>query len=145
MSLSEKGIIIRETVESDLRQIYLLGNDEHSFISLSFRMSPENLADIFASDNTIQLTAARKKKVLGFIIGSISDKDSLIHWMGVKPEFLKTEIRVELLKSFILKSKKSSAVNFIFAVSDTSPETLKFFIDNGFTVKRTLIELHKDT
>jgi len=143
MKLAEKGIVIRKTVEEDLHQIYSEGKDEPSFSSLPFEFTPENLAEIFASQNSICFTAVRKKKVLGFIIGSVKDDESRIHWLMVKEKFRKAGIGEELIKSYIEISKNSGAENFLIAVFKNISETVKLFNNNGFSIKESFVEPDK--
>ena len=142
MNLSEKGIIIRKTAESDLSQIYSQGLNDPAFAELHFTLTPENLADIFASENCICLSAVRKKNVLGFIIGSVNQAESKVHWMTVKENFRKAGIGTELLKLYTNLSKKYGADHFLIAAFKNNPQTVNFFIKNGFT-EETLLMFHK--
>jgi len=141
MNLSEKGIIIRKTVEPDLPQIYSHGSSEPLFQNLPFAFNPENLTEIFSLENSICLTAARKKKVLGFIIGSLKNEESAVHWIMVKDKLRKTGIGKELLKQYIEASKKDGAQNFLIDVFKNNPESVKFFTGNGFSIENTFIKL----
>lgn len=141
MNLSEKGIIIRKTVESDLPQIYAEGAAEPLFMNLPFRFNAENLADNFAANNSISFSVVRKKKILGFIIGSSEGDVSTIHWIMVKDKFRRAGIGKELLKRFIDESKKSAAEKFSIALFRNSAESVKFFTDNGFSVEKNFVEL----
>ena len=143
MNLSEKGIIVRKTIEADLAQIYSTGIAEPFFKDLPFVFSAENIADIFAMENSICFTAVRKKKVLGFIAGSVKDRRSQIHWMMVKDTFRKAGIGEELLKQYLESSKKYGAVDFLIAVLKNSPEPVKFFESRDFTIKENFVELHR--
>lgn len=141
MKLSEKGIIIRKTIEADLPQIYAEGVVEPSFMNLPFRFSAKNLADNFASNNSISFSAVRKKKILGFIIGSSEEDVSTVHWIMVKDKFRRAGIGKELLLRYIDESKKSAAEKFSIALFRNSTESVKFFTDNGFIVNESFIEL----
>lgn len=143
MILSEKGIFIRETVEPDLRQIYLCGKDEPVFKNIAFKMTPEILAEIYNSSSSITYSAVRKKKVLGFIIGSVDGSISKIHWLMVKPEFRKTGIGKELLKSYIEKSGRSGSEQILVSVSDLNNEALKFFTAGGLKAEETIFQLYR--
>ena len=141
MKLSEKGIIIRKTVEADLPQIYAEGEIEPLLLNLPFRFNAENLADSFASYSSICFSAVRKKKILGFIIGSAEGDVSTVSWMIVKDKFRRAGIGKELLERFIDESKKASAEKFSVAVFRNSADSVKFFTDNGFSVEKNFVEL----
>lgn len=141
MKLSEKGIIIRKTIEADLPQIYTEGAIEPFFKNLPYRFNAENLAEIFASYNSICFSAVRKKKVLGFIAGSAEGEVSSVSWIMVKDKFRRAGIGKELLKRFIDESKKSGTEKFLIALLKNSVESVKFFTDNGFIVNESFIEL----
>jgi len=143
MNLSEKGIIIRQTIESDLPQIYSCCTGDPLIERLPFPPGAENLAEIFASQNSICYTAVRKKKVLGFIIGSETDNQSRIHWMMVKDKLRKSGIGSELLKQFIDNSGTQNREKYLVAISGNSPESVKFFTGKGFSVKENFVELHR--
>lgn len=141
MKLFEKGIIIRKTAEADLKQIYAEGMNEPLFLNMSFAFTAENLAVIFASDKSICFTAARKKKILGFIIGSVENNESVIHWMMVKEKLRGAGIGQEMLKQYIETSKKNAALNFLITVSKNNTESVKFFTGYGFSGEDTLVQL----
>ena len=141
MKLSEKGIIIRKTVEADLPQIYAEGAIEPLLMNLPFRFNAENLADNFASYSSICFSAVRKKNVLGFIIGSAEGGVSTVSWMMVKDKFRRAGIGKELLKRFIDESKKSGTEKFLIALFKNSAESVNFFTDSGFIVNESFIEL----
>jgi len=141
MKLSEKGIIIRKSIEDDLPQIYSLWISESPMNNLSYRFTPENIADIFASDNSVYFSAVRKKKVLGFVIGSVQNSDARIHWMLVKHNFRNSGIGSELLNRFIEISEKKCAAKFLTAVLENNKESEIFFANRDFTVKETMVEL----
>ncbi len=143
MNLSEKGIIIRETIEADLPQIYSYVICNPLMMELPFPPGAENLAEIFASKNSICYTAVRKKKVLGFIIGSEKDNQSRIHWMMVRDKLRKSGIGSELLKQFIDNSGTQNGDKYLVAISGNSPESVKFFTGKGFNVKENFVELHR--
>ena len=142
MKLSEKGIIVRKTIEDDLPQIYAAGVGEHELKNLPFEFNAENLADIFASDRSISYSAVRKKKVLGFIIGSINGTESKIHWMMVKDNFRKSGIGKELLMIYLDKSKKLNVSGFSTFAADNKSGSLNFFYSCGFTREKTLVKLN---
>lgn len=144
MNLTERGIIIRKTAEGDLPQIYSSGIEEPAFSDMPFAFNAENLADIFASDNSVCYSAVRKKKVLGFIIGSIEDGASRVYWMMVKEKFRKAGIGKEMLKLYIEFSKKHGAADFLIAVFQNNHDSVKFFTENGFSVKEDFIRLQKN-
>jgi ribosomal protein S18 acetylase RimI-like enzyme len=141
MKLSEKGIIIRKTVEDDLPQIYAEGMNESQFSKLTFLFTAENIADIFASADSICFTAVRKKKVLGFILGSVKEKDSFLCWIMVKDKFRRAGIGKELLKMYVKVAEKSGVKEFIIDVYKNNAESVKFFTDNGFEMIENFIEL----
>ena len=143
MNLSERGITVRRTIEADLRQIYELGSGEPCFKDLTFAFNAENLAEIFASENSICCTAVRKKKVLGFIAGYAADGVSRIRWITVKETFRKAGIGNELLALYREISGIRGARNFLIDVFKNSPGTVKFFTGRGFTVKEDYVELYK--
>lgn len=143
MTLSEKGIIIRKTTESDLRQIYTTGITEPVLKDLPYIFTAENLADIFASVNGVCCTAIRGKKVLGFIIGSVKEGSSQIHWMMVKEKLRGAGIGNELLKLYLELSKKTGASDFLTAVLKNCHGPVKFFEQREFTVKENFVVLHR--
>lgn len=143
MTLSERGIIIRKISESDLRQIYLTGIEEPVFADLPFTFSAENLAELFASDNSICCSAVQRKKILGFIIGSVQNGSSRIHWIMVKEKLRKNGIGSGLLDRYIHLSKKQNAGDILIAVSKNVPETIKIFTNREFTTEEGLTELRR--
>ncbi len=143
MKLADKGIIIRKTVEEDLPQIYSAGISEPSFQFLPLAFNTGNLADRFASDKSILYSAVRKKKVMGFIIGSVNGTESTIHWMMVKETFRKAGIGKELLRLYLNKSEKFSTNEFLITVSDNKTDALDFFTSKGFTLNNTSFRLKK--
>lgn len=143
MKLSDKGIIIRKSIESDLPQIYTYAINEPSLGNLPFKLNPENLADIFASEKSICYSAVRKKKVLGFIIGSVNEGISHIHWMIVKESFRRAGLGSELLEKFLKNSKKINADIFFIAVIKNNPHAVNFLTKNSFTVKENFVELQR--
>ncbi len=143
MSLSEKGIIIRKTIEADLPQIYSIGKNETLLSELPYPLNSDNMAEIFSSLNCISFTAVRKKKVLGFIIGTVKDNQSRIHWMMVKENFRRAGIGGELLKFFMENSKKNRADDFLIAVFKNDPYAVNFFTKYGFSLKENFAELHR--
>lgn len=143
MTLSERGIIIRKTSESDLRQIYLTGIAEPVFAELPLAFSAENLAEIYSSDNSVCCTAVQRKKVLGFIIGSVQGDSSEIHWFMVKEKLRKNGIGSELLNQFLYHSKKHGASHFSTAVLKNSSDAVRFFRGREFTEEEGFVELRR--
>jgi len=144
MKLSEKGIIIRKTIENDLRQIYLSGKNDPEFSASLPGWSANYLAEIFTDENSVYFSAVRKKKVLGFISGGVKGRDSFIQSVIVNEKFRKSGIGTELITKFIEFSKKKGAENFFIAVFKNNPHSVKFFTDNGFSVKDTFIEMRRN-
>jgi ribosomal protein S18 acetylase RimI-like enzyme len=143
MSLRDKGIIIRNTIESDLRQIHDEGKKEPLLTDTAFNFSADNLSEILATENVLAYTAARKKTVLGFIIGAVKDTECKVYWMLVKKNFRKTGIGTELLQFFIENAKKNDVNNFFIAVFNNNSESVNFFNKNGFIVKNTFVEFYR--
>jgi len=139
MKLFEKGIIIRKTIEEDLPQIYAAGRNMEELVNSPFTFSAENLADIFASDSSICYTAARKKKVLGFIACSIKDDQSIIRWIMVNKNLRHAGIGTALLTQCIEKTKKTGIENFLIEVSENN-DSVKLFTGYGFNLKETVLK-----
>ncbi len=139
MKLSDKGIIIRKTIEEDLPQIYAAGKSLDSLTGLPFAFNAENLADIFASGSSSCYTAARKKKVLGFIAWSIKDNESILRWIMVNKNFRRAGIGKTLLTQYMKESEKSGVNNFLIEVLDSNDST-KFFTCFGFNLKETVLK-----
>lgn len=144
MAFSDRGIVFRKTTESDLPQIYSDGINELNFKKIYQPFNAENLAGLFASENSVCLTAVRKKKVLGFMLGSIESKKSSIYWFMVKERYRKTGIGKELLKLFMEVSKKRGAEKFFIAVPQSNDESFNFFTGNEFFEAETYKVLHKN-
>jgi ribosomal protein S18 acetylase RimI-like enzyme len=139
MKLSDKGIIIRKTIEEDLPQIYSAGRNQEELANSPFTFSAENLADIFASDSSICYTAARKKKVLGFIACSIKDDESIIRWIMVNKNFRHAGIGKALLTKCIEASNKTGIENFLIDVLENN-DSVKFLSGSGFNLKETVLK-----
>ena len=139
MKLSDRGIIIRKTIEEDLSQIYAVGKNYDALINLPFAFNAENLADIFASDSSGCYTAARKKKVLGFIAWSIKDNESILRWVMISKNFRRAGIGKALLTRCIEESEKYGVNSFLIEVLDNNDST-KFFTGSGFNLKETVLK-----
>jgi N-acetylglutamate synthase-like GNAT family acetyltransferase len=145
MKLSDKGIIIQDTTEEDLPQIYAAGIKEPAFQNIPFAFNAENLADIFASDKSIIYSAVRKKKVLGFIAGSINGSESIIRWIMVKENLRKSGIGKELFKLYMDRSEKFEASEYSITITEDKTGALTFLKNNGFKISETLIKLKIDS
>jgi len=141
MSLSEKGIIIRRTLESDLRSIYLAVS-EISVLTAD-ALTADSLADLFASDSSVMYSAVRKKQLLGFILGTVKENDAVIEKFFVKEKFRNCGIGSLLLEKFSLRSKKAGSCNFLIALHIENIQTLNFFIKRGFVQSGNSINLRK--
>ncbi|HPJ33485.1 MAG TPA: GNAT family N-acetyltransferase [Spirochaetota bacterium] len=141
MKLSEKGIIIRKAVESDLRQIYLSVKEMPLFINAGF--TAEKLAELFMSENSIILTAARKKKILGFIAGNKDEKKSFIQYLFVNEKFRGSGIGSALIEKYLIRGKKSGAEDFFIALPENNMESLNFCIKKGFSREENRVILRK--
>lgn len=141
MKFSEKGIIIRETVEDDLRQIYELGMTETELTGAAARFDAENLADIFSSENSICFSAVRKNKILGFISGSVSQNISTMRWIAVKDKFRRWGIGSGLMEFYINESGKRGAKNISIPLLKSDSASVKFFTQRGYTMRENYIEL----
>ncbi|HOP64309.1 MAG TPA: GNAT family N-acetyltransferase [Spirochaetota bacterium] len=141
MKLSEKGIIIRKAVESDLRQIYLSVKEMPLFINAGF--TAEKLAELFMSENSIILTAARKKKILGFIAGNRDEKKSFIQYLFVNEKFRGSGIGSALIEKYLIRGKKSGAEDFFIALPENNMESLNFCIKKGFSREENRVILRK--
>jgi len=141
MKLTEKGIIVRKGVETDLRQIYLSVNDKPLFSNTGF--SAGKLADIFMSETSIILVAARKKKILGFIAGKTDEKNSFIHYIFVNEKFRGSGIGSALMEKYINWGKKSGAADFFIALHEDEMDSLDFCIKRGFTSELNCVTLRR--
>lgn len=143
MNLSENGIIIRRTSESDLRQVYLLSHEEPLSVNIPFPVSPENLAEIFADKNTIHFTAVRKKKVLGFVSCSVKGSESEINWIFVAPKLRRKSIGSSLLARSMEELKHKGAAKLKVSLMHQPDNSDGFFSNIGFSVEKTFNELGK--
>ncbi|HPJ42950.1 MAG TPA: GNAT family N-acetyltransferase [Spirochaetota bacterium] len=141
MSLAEKGIIIRRTVESDLRNIYLTVSGTAEFSSGD--LTADRLADLFMSDSSVLYSAVRKKHLLGFILGNVQGGNAFVEKIFVKEKFRRCGIGSLLLEKFSLHSKKAGSKNFFIALPAENMETLNFFIKRGFVQSQNTLNLHK--
>lgn len=141
MSLSEKGIIIRRTLESDLRSIYLAASEIAE--STTDDLTADRLADLFTSDNSVMYSAVRKKHLLGFILGEVREDDVVIEKFFVKEKFRNCGIGAILLEKFLLQSKKTGSGNFRIALHAENIQSLNFFIKRGFVQSDKTINLLK--
>ena len=141
MKTSIPGLVIRDTKISDLNIIYRLGAGEAVFNSMISRWAPDSLADIFCLDGLISCTAARKKEIIGFIIGTASDNNADIHWILVKEKFRNRGIGASLLYKFKEKAKKTGAVNFFVALFPDKTETETFFYKNSMIKRESFVKL----
>ncbi len=139
MKLSDKGIIIRNTTEEDLPQIYAIEKNYNAFANQSFALNAENLADIFASSSSICYTAVRKKKVLGFIACSIKNDESIIRWLMVNKNFRHAGMGKALLIQCMETSKKAGVTDFLIEVSENN-DSINFFTRFGFNLKETVLK-----
>ena len=138
-----RDIIFRNIIEEDLRSIYLEGLNEPEFFDLPFAWNSEIIAKLFASDGSISFAAMKKKKLIGFIFGSIENDRSYIHWIMVAEKFRKTGIGQELLRLFTEASKERGIEKFLTSPVKNSHKIIEFFAKNGFSVKETYIEFYK--
>lgn len=136
-----QGVKIREAIDSDLHQIYVEGGNEPLLKEINPAFTADNLTELYTSGNVKALVALRGKKILGFIIGSLSNNECRIVWILVKNNFRKTGIGTKMLYRFMENAKNSGADNFFIAVFSNNSESVNFFRKKGFTVKKTIIEL----
>lgn len=141
MNLAEKGIIIRKTAESDLREIYLSSAENPELRSCGF--TAEHLADLFASEESIMFSAVRKKRVLGFITGSLREGEAEVETVFVREKFRGSGIGSSLIENFIRRAKKCGADNFFIAVHEKNANSIKFFRGNGFTAEGSAVYLRR--
>ena len=145
MNLAEKGIKIRETVESDLRQIYTLGLTCSSLHETRLPFNAENIAELLTAEKVIALTAVRGKIIIGFIFGSFKNNTCLIEWITVMEKFREKGIGSEMLSVFYEKAKNFSIDNFFIALFTNNSESVKFFNKRGFTVVKNYIKLCRNS
>ena len=138
-----KDIIFRKIIEEDLHLIYPEGLNEPEFIDLPFAWNSENIAKVFTSESVISFIALKKKKLIGFIFGSIENDTSYIHWIMVSEKFRETGIGKELLRLFIEASKERGAEKFLTSPLKNSHKIIEFFSSNGFSVKDTYSVLQR--
>lgn len=145
MNLEVKGITIRKTVESDLRQIYTMGLTELPLQETRMTFDAENLAELFTSERVIALTAIRGKKVLGFIIGSITGNKCRIEWFIIIEKLRKKGIGTKMLHLFTESVKKFGVEHFFIALFVNNSESVNFFNKRGFSVKNTFSDLYRNS
>lgn len=144
MKVIGKGIILRSTIESDLHQIYTLWSEEISVNTELPEMTAEQLAELFASDNTIMLTAARKKNVLGFVISSVKECRAVIRWMLVIKKFRSTGIGRDMLDGLVeLTLNKHGYCDITIIIEQHNTETERLLNTHDFKPGRRLVEFHK--
>ena len=141
MNLAEKGIIIRKTIESDLREIYLAAADAPEFSS--GRLTADHLADLFTSVDSIMYSAVRKKRVLGFLTGRLRGNEAVVEAVFVKDKFRSSGIGTSLLNSFTKRSEKACSEIFFIAVPDENIKCINFFIRRGFVQESSTINLRR--
>ena len=138
-----KDIIFREIIEEDLHSIYAEGLNEPELIDLPFAWNSENIASVFASDGIISFAALKKKKLIGFIFGSITEDKSCLHWIMVSENFRKTGIGKELLRLFTETSKERGIEKFLTSPVKNSHKIIDFLANSGFGIKESYIEFYK--
>ena len=141
--MPQKGIIFRKINEKDLHSIYLEGFNEPEFIDLPFAWNNENIAKVFVPDGATCFAALRKKKIIGFIFGSIENEKSYLNWIMVSERFRKNGIGSELLRLFIEASKDRGIEKFLTSPLKNSHKAVNFFYNNGFFVRETYVELYR--
>ncbi|HPS58269.1 MAG TPA: GNAT family N-acetyltransferase [Spirochaetota bacterium] len=140
MKTTIPGLVIRETCITDLNSIYKLGLEEPLFSSMT-NWNAAALADAFCSTDLLAYTAARKKEVLGFIIGRISGDSAEILWILVKQKLRKRGIGSSLLDTFVNLSKKGGLMNFLVALLPDKTETEAFFYKRNMIQRESFIRL----
>lgn len=140
MKTSIPGLVIRETRLNDLNSIYSLGLEEPVFTLLQNWNAPA-IADVFCSEDLLAYTAARKKEIFGFIIGTTSGYSAEIKWILVNDRFRKRGIGSALINAFIQSSKPRGAEKFLVALLPENTETETFFIKNNLIQRTGFIRL----
>lgn len=142
MSLAEKGIFIRKTLECDLRSIYLAVSEISGLDSDV--LSADHLAELFASENSVMYSAVRKKQLLGFITGNIKRDEAAVETIYVKDKFRSIGIGSTLLEKFLTSSKKTGSLNYLISVHEENQKALNFFLSRGFVQSGSTIILKKN-
>jgi len=142
MNLAEKGIIIRKTLESDLRSIYLAVSEITGLNSEA--LSADRLAELFASENSVMYSAVRKKQLLGFITGNLKGDEAIIETVYVKDKFRSIGIGSTLLEKFLTGSKKAGSLNYLITIHEENQKALNFFLSRGFVQADSKINLKKN-
>lgn len=141
MKTAVPGLIIRPLELKDLHAIYLLGKQEETFSKMNNRWTPAELAELLSGNNATAFTAARKKEIAGFIIGTISATAAEIQWMLVREKFRGKGIGTALLDAFKEKSKKGGVTDFFVALFPDKTETERFFNKNNLIQKESFTKL----
>lgn len=134
------GLVIRETRISDLNSIYRLGLEEPVSSPLQNWNAPA-IAEIFCRDDLLAYTAARKKEIFGFIIGTASGDSAEIEWIMVKGKQRKRGIGSSLINEFIQSSKNRGVTNFLVALFPDDTEAEAFFNKNNLIQRESFIRL----
>ncbi len=140
MKLNIPGLIIRRTELSQLHAMYLMGRDDAAFAALPDSWSAEKLAALFAG-NVVAFTAARKKEVAGFIIGTVEGKSACLQWLLVKEKFRRRGIGSALFDMFTENLKKSGVEDFFVALFPYTTETESFFLKKNTMNSESFIRL----
>lgn len=141
MTRLKDGIIITSLDIEDLHQVYSLGSNEPLFKDSINPWTPDNISSILASDSFTAFTARRKKKILGFIIGSTEKNETEILWFMVVPHLRKKGIGGALLDSF-MKSRKSEGINKIFIrLLKNNLDTINFLCKKGLIENENITEM----
>lgn len=141
MNLADKGIIVRRTVEADLSEIYLSAAEATEPGKCG--LTADHLADLFASEESVMFSAVRKKRVLGFIAGSMTEGVAVVEVILVKERFRCSGIGSLLLDNFIHRAKKRGAENFFIAVHEKNDKSISFFNRRGFTAEGNTVSLRR--
>lgn len=135
------GMIIRRTGIPDLHNIYMLGMTEKNFSAPACCWDASSLAEIFAEENCVAYTAARKKEIAGFIIGKVSGCNAELKWIFVKEKFRRRGVGTDLLDRFKENLKKSGVTDFFVALFPDKNETENFFIKHNMIKRESFIRL----
>lgn len=142
MNLAEKGIIIRKTLECDLRGIYLAVSEIPGLNSDA--LSADRLAELFASEKPVMYSAVRKKQLLGFITGYLKGEEAIVETVYVKEKFRSIGIGSLLLENFISRSKKTGSEIIVIYAQTDDQKPLSFFLNRGFVQAGSIINLKKN-
>lgn len=140
MKTSIPGLVIRETRINDLNSIYKLGLEEPLFSSM-MNWNAAVLSEVFCSTGLLACTAARKKEVLGFIIGRISGDTAEILWILVKEKLRNRGLGALLLDTFTKRSKNNGVMNILVALFPEKAETEAFFNKQSLLQSKNFIRL----